>query len=112
MGFAAASDADCLQGDMALHGVQNCVKVEDDILLYDMDFPTHLQRIHDTLTRGSKFLITHNRDKFVVAPSCVAFCGYQLSADPSKVTAIRDFPTPTNLTDLRSFMGEISQPVG
>ncbi|XP_068246738.1 uncharacterized protein [Palaemon carinicauda] len=44
----------------------------------------------------------------------VSFCGYQLSeegiaADPGKASAIRDFPTPTNLTDLRSFMGLVNQ---
>ncbi|XP_068224072.1 uncharacterized protein [Palaemon carinicauda] len=53
-------------------------------------------------------------DKFVVAASQVSYCGYQLSeegiaADPGKVSAIRDFPTLTNLTDLRSFMGLVNQ---
>ncbi|XP_068235531.1 uncharacterized protein [Palaemon carinicauda] len=66
------------------------------------------------LLRCRKFRITLNRDKFVVAASQVSFCGYQLSeegiaADPGKVSAIWDFPTPTNLTDLRSFMGLVNQ---
>ncbi|XP_076047356.1 uncharacterized protein LOC143028884 [Oratosquilla oratoria] len=44
----------------------------------------------------------------------VSFCGYRLSADgissdDDKVRAIRDFPTPANLTDLRSFMGLLNQ---
>lgn len=38
MGFAATGDAFCLRGDMAFQGLQNCVKVVDDILLYDEDF--------------------------------------------------------------------------
>ncbi|XP_076037654.1 uncharacterized protein LOC143023062 [Oratosquilla oratoria] len=42
------------------------------------------------------------------------FCGFTLSvagiaADQDKVIAIRDFPTPANLTDLRSFMGLVNQ---
>ncbi|XP_068222164.1 uncharacterized protein [Palaemon carinicauda] len=78
------------------------------------DYFTHLQRIYEMLLRCRKFRITLNRDKFVVAASQVSFCGYQLSeegiaADPGKVSAIRDFPTPTNLTDLRSFMGLVNQ---
>ena len=42
MGFAATGDAFCLRGDMVLQGLQNCVKVVDDILLYDEDLQTHL----------------------------------------------------------------------
>ncbi|KAK8397157.1 hypothetical protein O3P69_004692 [Scylla paramamosain] len=43
------------------------------------------------------------------APS-VNFCGYTIirdgiSADPNNVAAIREFPKPANLTNLRSFMG-------
>ena len=114
MGFAAIGDAYCLRGDMALQGLQNCVKVVDDILMYDEDYPTHLRRIYDMLARCRANGITLNREKFVVAAPRVNFCGYQLSdegisADPEKVTAIRDFPTPTNLTDLRSFMGLVNQ---
>lgn len=66
------------------------------------------------LTRCRKFGITLNKDKFVIAAPSVNYCGYALSgegisADPSKVSAIRDFPIPANLTDLRSFMGLVNQ---
>ena len=37
------------------------------------------------------------------------FCGYTLSADPEKLSGIRDFPTPANLTDLGSFLGLVNQ---
>ena len=114
MGFAATGDAFCLRGDRALQGVQQCVKVVDDILLYDEDFNQHLQRVHTVLTRCRDHGLTLNKDKFVVAASSVKFCGYHLSqagieADEEKVRAIRDFPTPSNLTDLRSFMGLVNQ---
>ncbi|ROT64573.1 hypothetical protein C7M84_017479 [Penaeus vannamei] len=69
MGFAATGDAYCLRGDLALQGITNCVKVVDDILLFD---------------KG-------------------------IAADPEKVAAIRDYPTPSNITDLRSFMGLVNQ---
>ena len=35
MGFAAMGDAFSLRGDVALQDVNNCVKVVNDILLYD-----------------------------------------------------------------------------
>ncbi|XP_068216653.1 uncharacterized protein [Palaemon carinicauda] len=70
--------------------------------------------IHELLTRCRKNGITLNRDKFVVAETRVNFGGFTLSeegiaADPGRVTALQDFPTPSNLTDLRSFMGLVNQ---
>ncbi|XP_068227911.1 uncharacterized protein [Palaemon carinicauda] len=81
IGFAATGDAFCLRGDMALQGMQNCVKVVDDMLLSDEDYFTPLQQIYVMLLRCLKFRITLNRDKFVVAASQVSFCGYQLSEE-------------------------------
>ncbi|XP_064116655.1 uncharacterized protein K02A2.6-like [Macrobrachium nipponense] len=114
MGFSATSDANCLRGDMALQGVPNCVKVVDDILLSDEDLPSHLQHVHQMLTRCRQYGITLNKEKFTVAAPKVNFCGYVLSsdgiaADPDKVSAIRDFPTPSNVTDVRLFMGLVNQ---
>ena len=114
MGFAATGDAFCLRGDAALQGVSNCVKVVDDVLLYDEDFLQHLQRINVILARCRANGITLNADKFVLAAPAVKFCGFILSAngieaDPEKVRAIADFPTPANITDLRSFMGLVNQ---
>ena len=90
------------------------MKVVDDVLLYDADYSTHLHRIHQVLTRCHEFGITLNKNKFVVATPQVDFCGFTLSeagitANQAKVAAIRDFPTPANLTDLRSFMGLVNQ---
>ena len=114
MGFAATGDAFCRRGDIALQGVLNCVKVVDDILLYDDDYLTHLHRVNDVLARCRASGITINAEKFVLAAPDVSFCGYQLShkgiaADPEKVRAITEFAKPANLTDLRSFMGLVNQ---
>ena len=32
-----------------------------------------------------------------------------ISADPEKIRAINDFPKPTNITELRSFLGLANQ---
>ncbi|XP_064103421.1 uncharacterized protein LOC135213372 [Macrobrachium nipponense] len=66
------------------------------------------------LTRCRQYGFTLNKEKFTVAAHKVNFCGYVLSsdgiaADPDKVSAIRDFPTPSNVTDVRSFMGLVNQ---
>ena len=46
MGFAATGDAFCLRDELALQGVMQCVKVVDDILLYDEDYMAHLCRVN------------------------------------------------------------------
>ncbi|XP_063860706.1 uncharacterized protein LOC135101063 [Scylla paramamosain] len=63
MGFAATGDAYCLRDDAALQGIKNCVKVVNDILLYDADYTTHLSRIHQVLTRCREFGITPQQGK-------------------------------------------------
>ena len=35
--------------------------------------------------------------------------GERMIADPDKVKAIRDFPQPTNLTEIRQVMGLVNQ---
>ncbi|XP_050705846.1 uncharacterized protein LOC126991139 [Eriocheir sinensis] len=107
-------DAFCLRGDMALQGVPNCVKVVDDVLVYGEDYLQHLHHVNTVLARCRASGITLNAEKFILAAPAVKFCGFVLSAngidaDPEKVRAITDFPTPANITDLRSFMGLVNQ---
>ena len=114
MGFVATGDEFCRRGDAALSGVQQCVKVVDDILLWDEDYASHLKRVNEVLLRCRQHGITLNAEKFVLAAPKVSFCGFTLSsegiaADPEKVRAIADFPKPANLTDLRSFIGLVNQ---
>ena len=52
---------------MALQGMENCLKVVNDILLIDDNFPTHLKRIRQMLVRCCEHGITLNKDKFAVA---------------------------------------------
>ena len=114
MGFSASGDEYCRRGDLALQGIQNCVKVVDDILAYDKDYHSHLCRVNDILLRCRRHGITLNAEKFSIAKQTVSFCGYKISeegitAEEEKVQAIADFPKPANITDLRSFMGLTNQ---
>ena len=114
MGFSATGDAYCLRGDLALQGLQHCAKVVDDILLFDSTLQDHYVRVHELLQRCRSHGITLNREKFTVAAPSVSYCGYIISSDgialdPDRVAALKDFPTPANLTDLRSFLGLVNQ---
>ncbi|XP_037800629.1 uncharacterized protein LOC119595591 [Penaeus monodon] len=113
MGFAATGDEYCHRGDIALDGVQQYVKVVDDVLLWDENYASHLQHVQ-VLLRCCAHGITMNADKFVFTAPKVSFCGYILSgngiaAEEEKDRAIAEFPKPANLTDLRSFMGLVNQ---
>ncbi|ROT83561.1 hypothetical protein C7M84_023253 [Penaeus vannamei] len=76
--------------------------------------PPHIQQVDQMLRRCRKNGIALNGDKFVIAAPSVSFCSYTISnkgieADQDRVSAIRDFPTPANVTDLRSFTGLVNQ---
>lgn len=64
------------------------------------------------LIRCCNFRITLNKEMFVVTANSGNYCGYTLSGDissnPSKVSAIKNFPTPANLTDICSSIGLIN----
>lgn len=80
IGFAATGDAYCLRDDMAFQGMDSCVKMVDNILLFYDDLPTHVQRIHQILMRCREHEIIFNKENLAVAEQKVQFCDYDTSA--------------------------------
>jgi hypothetical protein len=82
----------------------------NDILIFSRDFSEHLQHIRqvmEVLRFESHFI---NLKKCTFAQESVVFLGFIISAqgisvDSSKIQAITDWPTPTNVHDVRSFHG-------
>ena len=114
MGFVGTGDEYCRRGDIALAGLENTEKVVDDILCHDKSFKEHFKRVVKLLEKCQESGITLNPKKFVFAAESVDYVGYVVGrdgvkADPAKIAAIKDFPTPTNLTELRSFLGLSNQ---
>ncbi|XP_064077716.1 uncharacterized protein LOC135195389 [Macrobrachium nipponense] len=95
--------------------MKKCVKVVDDILIFDDDHTDTLpQDPRIAHPPAAKMASLSTKKKFTVAETRVNFCGFTLSeegiaADPGRVAALQDFPTPSNLTDLCSFMGLVNQ---
>ena len=113
-GLVTSGDEYGRRGDQALDGVPRTSKVVDDILAHDEDYGSHLEHVWTILERCEQHGITLNPAKVEFAKSQVEFCGYELSPegftpDKHKVEAIASFPTPTNITDLRSFLGLVGQ---
>ena len=94
-----------------LDGVQCNI---DDVLIYGRTQEEHDQRLEATLQRLSNANVTLNPDKCVFNVSSVKFLGLIVGADgikpdPDKVQAILSMPHPTNLYEVRSFLGMVNQ---
>ena len=86
----------------------------DDTLIHDKNLDQHYERVKLYLTKCREHKITLNRDKFEFAQESLKFVGYivgrhGIMADPEKTRALNNFPTPKNLTELRSFLGLANQ---
>jgi len=114
MGFISAGDAFNLRTDLALDGLQQVEKIVDDVLVQDVELAEHVDRVRSVLDRCRRHRITLNPSKFQFAQNRVKFAGYVVSedsieADPGKVKGVAQFPQPTNVTELRSFIGLVNQ---
>ena len=95
--------------DEAIKGLSGFCRIVDDVVIYDSDAVQHANHVRKFLQRCNEFKITLNASKFRYAQSEVQFAGFVLSADgyqidPVITVAIKCFPTPTNRTDLHSFL--------
>jgi hypothetical protein len=98
--------------DLSLSGLSyvSCLAYIDDILVYSTTFEQHLERLEEVLLRILNAGLKLKASKCHVFQRKVEFLDHIVSADgievqPSKVSAVLDWPRPTNLHELRSFVG-------
>ena len=113
MGFISTGDSYNYR-DVAIDGLERTHKVVDDVLIASRTYEEHVSDDRAFLDRCIEHGITLNPKQFKFAQSSVKFAGFVLSeegikADPSKVKAIAEFAAPTNISELRSFMGMVNQ---
>ncbi|KAL0161724.1 hypothetical protein M9458_045449, partial [Cirrhinus mrigala] len=82
----------------------------DDILVFSKTFPEHLERLRTVLTRLQETGLKVKIGKCHFLQPTVTFLGHQVSAegiatDPNKISAVKQWPVPTTLKALRSFLG-------
>lgn len=85
-----------------------------DILIYGRSQEKHDERLEAVLHRLSNANVTLNAQKCVFSVSKVKFLGQIVGSDgvkpdPEKLQAIVDMPHPTNLHEVRSFLGIVNQ---
>ena len=99
----------------ALEGLMGYHRIVDDIVIYgNKDPQQHVIHVKQFLQRCKDKKISLNRDKWQFCQSQVKFAGFNLTSeghqiDSSITAAIKQFPTPTTCTELRSFVGLANQ---
>ena len=107
-GWLASGDAYTHRYNQITSDIDHHIKVIDDSLLWSNDIHGAWADVMNFLsTVGSKGVIL-NSNKFCFTTRKSEFAGFQLSDGTIKplekhVTAVRDFPEPKSLTDMRSF---------
>ncbi len=82
----------------------------DDILVYSPSFQSHLERLDIVLKRLKQTGLKLKWGKCHFLQKEVKFLGHQISADgiatdPSKVAAVKEWPVPSTVKELQSFLG-------
>ena len=113
-GFLSAGDAYTDRMDRLLQGMERQRRCVDDTLLYDKTIEESFYRACEFLDICGNNGVTLNPKKFKFAEEEVEYLGFNVTKSGVKPTksfmdSIMNFPTPTNLTDVRSWYGAIAQ---
>ena len=96
----------CL-GDLNLHW---CIIYLDDIVIFSKDLASHLERLKAVFRKLEEAGLKPKPSKCELFQRKLAYLGHVISAegvatDECKIEAIKNWPTPTNVTEVRSFLG-------
>ena len=113
-GYIASGDGYSRRFDEIVSHIPNKTKCIDDTLLWADNISSSFHQAVNWLDICGRHGITLNPTKFVFAADTVEFAGFEITGDsvrPCKkyLDAIRHFPTPSNITDMRSWFGLINQ---
>ena len=113
-GYIASGDGYSRRFDEIVAEVPDKTKCIDDTLLWADDLEHSFFQACSWLDICGKNGITLNPEKFVFGQDTVEFAGFEITLDsvrPCKkyLQAIMDFPTPRNITDIRSWFGLVNQ---
>ena len=113
-GFLSAGDGYTDRMDRLLEYIERKRRCIDDTLLYDNTIEEAFHRACEFLDLCGKNGVVLNPKKFQFAEENVDFVGFTITSSgvqPTKdfVASIMNFPTPANLTDVRSWFGAVAQ---
>jgi hypothetical protein len=96
--------------------IPNTARCMEDLVIYSRTYEEHVDLLRILFKTANDNNVSFNKKKTVYANTTANFAGYEISADgfrpnPELARTIREFPRPSNVTDLRSFYG-LCQQVG
>lgn len=114
--FGISSGPELFQARVSkiLEGQEGVTCMIDDILVHGSTQEEHDSRLKSTLSSLSKAGVTLNAEKCEFSKTEVHFLGHVVNAEgisvsPNKVKAILDMPEPSNVSELRTYMGMVNQ---
>ena len=113
-GYIASGDGYSRRYDEIVADIPQKTKCIDDALLWADTIESSFFQAAQWLDRCGRNGITLNPDKFVFCQGEVEFAGFTVSMNSVRpcskyLKAINDFPTPRNITDIRSWFGLVNQ---
>lgn len=89
---------------------RNVLVFVDDILVYSTSLEDHVSHLRQVFQILTDHQLKVKRSKCSFAQSKLAYLGHIISAngvatDDEKITAVRNWPVPTSVKELRSFLG-------
>jgi hypothetical protein len=79
-------------------------------LIYSKNIDDHLHHLEAIAVKLQEYNIQINMKKSQFGVNEIVYCGFKISygkttVDPSKIALITEWPTPRNVSDVRSFLG-------
>ena len=113
-GHCSAGDAFNGRVQKILFKIPRLVRIVDDMCLYDQTIEQAFWHVWDLLTTCAKNGIVLNEAKFQFCSPTVEFAGLTITTNGVKpsdkiMCAIRDFPSPSDITKARAFFGLVNQ---
>lgn len=95
-----------------LEGLDGCLNISDDIIIYGSTQEEHNQNLQRVLKRLEDKNLTLNKNKCLFSQKQVKFFGYifsaeGISADPAMVQDIKKAERPNSPSEVRSFLGMV-----
>ena len=94
--------------------MQDFRKIVDDVIVFNSNEGEHVSHSRAFLQRCQERRISLNPDKFQFSQQKVSFAGYTVKPEGYTISsyitdAVSKFPTPSSMSDLRSFLGLTNQ---
>ena len=117
-GLVLSGDVFNIASDKAFHGIEDTMKLVDDVFSQSASWEGYMMRLREIFTRARDHHIYISKRKLQFG-STVLFAGFKvehkdevgavLKPDPDLLRDIREFPVPTCAREIKGFQGLVNQ---